>query len=97
MLSEDDGKTWYGHLVLDERADVSYPDGVERSDGVSYVIYDRERTGAKEILLATFTEDDVAAGEPTSRVCRLNGVVSRASRAHPSDRMGLPTRWSEKA
>ncbi|MGH9511406.1 MAG: sialidase family protein [Terriglobales bacterium] len=50
-LSENDGRTWYGHLLLDERADVSYPDGVESPDGVCYVIYDRERTRAKEILL----------------------------------------------
>jgi len=96
MLSENDGKSWYGHLVLDERADVSYPDGVEGPNGVSYVIYDRERTGAKEILLATFTEDDVAAGEPTARVCQLKRVVSRVPQARPSDRMGLPTRWREE-
>jgi BNR repeat protein len=96
MLSENDGQSWYGHLVLDERADVSYPDGVEGPNGVSYVIYDRERTGAKEILLATFTEDDVAAGEPTARVCRLKRVVSRVPQARPSDGMGLPTRWREE-
>lgn len=77
MLSDDDGKSWYGHLLLDERPDVSYPDGIESPDGVSYVIYDRERTGAKEILLARFTEDDVAAGKPVSRVCRLKTIVSR--------------------
>jgi predicted neuraminidase len=96
MLSDDDGKSWYGHLLLDERADVSYPDGVEGPNGVSYVIYDRERTGAKEILLATFTEDDVAAGEPASRVCRLKRLVSRVPQDRPSDGRGLPTRWREE-
>jgi BNR repeat-like domain len=96
MLSDNDGKTWYGHLVLDERADVSYPDGIESSGGLSYVIYDRERTGAKEILLAKFTEEDVAAGEPVSQLCRLKRVVSRAPQAHPSDRMGVPMRRREK-
>jgi predicted neuraminidase len=79
MLSEDDGATWYGHLVLDERHDVSYPDGVETSDGVSYIIYDRERTRAKEILLATFTEEDVEAGKPVSAACRLKQLVNRSS------------------
>lgn len=79
MLSDNDGKSWYGHLLLDERANVSYPDGIESSEGVFHVIYDRERTGAKEILWATFTEDDVAAGEPLSGACRLKRVVSRVT------------------
>jgi hypothetical protein len=79
MLSDNDGKSWYGHLLLDERENVSYPDGIESSEGVCYVIYDRQRTSAKEILLAIFTEDDVGAGEPASLACRLKRVVSRAS------------------
>lgn len=78
-LSDDDGKTWYGHLVLDERQDVSYPDGIETSEGVSYVIYDRERTRAREILLASFTEADVEAGKPVSKVCRLKQLVNRVT------------------
>jgi hypothetical protein len=78
MLSEDEGKTWYGHLILDERSDVSYPDGVEGSGGVCYVIYDRERTKAKEILLARFTETDVEAGKPATEACRLKQLVSKA-------------------
>jgi hypothetical protein len=78
MLSDDDGATWYGHLLLDERSDVSYPDGTESADGTCYVIYDRERIGAKEVLLATFTESDVAVGRPVSRVCKFKGVVSKA-------------------
>ena len=80
MLSEDDGTSWYGHLLLDERFDVSYPDGIEGSNGNCYVIYDRERTGAKEILLATFTENDVAAGRPVSCACKLKRVISKAGR-----------------
>jgi BNR repeat-like domain len=77
MLSEDEGRTWYGHLVLDERPAVSYPDGIETSDGVSYIAYDRERSQAKEILLATFTEADVEAGKPISKICRLKQVVNK--------------------
>ena len=57
-ISKDDGKTWIGGLMLDERQDVSYPDGQETDDGI-FVIYDRDRTGDGEIILAKFTEQDV--------------------------------------
>ncbi len=80
-LSDDDGKSWYGNLLLDERAEVSYPDGIETAEGVSYVVYDRERTQAKEILLATFTEADVEAGKPASDQCRLKVLINRGVRA----------------
>jgi hypothetical protein len=39
-----------------------------------YLIYDRERKGAREILMATFTEEDVRKGEGA----RLRVVVNRA-------------------
>lgn len=61
-LSDDDGRTWGAHLLLDERADVSYPDATVADDGRIRVIYDRERYNAREILLASFTEADVLAG-----------------------------------
>jgi hypothetical protein len=48
MISEDELKTRKGFLILDERNDVSYPDGVEASDGYIYIIYDRERTGERK-------------------------------------------------
>ncbi|MCA9018436.1 MAG: exo-alpha-sialidase, partial [Planctomycetaceae bacterium] len=38
-LSTDDGKTWQGGLLLDERPGVSYPDGVQSDDGTIYIIY----------------------------------------------------------
>ena len=70
MLSADDGQTWYGHLLLDGRDAVSYPDGIESEDGRIYLIYDRDRTGAKEILMTVFTEQDVAAGKFISASAR---------------------------
>ena len=57
-LSEDDGLTWKYKKNIDPRRGVSYPD-VAVNDGKIYLAYDRERTGAKEILLATFTEEDI--------------------------------------
>lgn len=62
FLSEDDGVTWGGGLMLDERLGVSYPDGVEDETGTQWVVYDFDRKGAKEIRLATFTETDVLRG-----------------------------------
>ena len=62
LLSYDDGKTFPYSLLLDERSDVSYPSGNITADGRVIVAYDRERTGAREILLASFTEDDIRNG-----------------------------------
>jgi hypothetical protein len=76
-LSDDEGRSWYGHLLLDERSDVSYPDGIETSDGVIYVIYDRERTKAKEILFGRLTEGDIEAGRPVSPECRLKQLINK--------------------
>ena len=75
-LSADDGQTWDGGLMIDERRSVSYPDAVEDADGTVWLIYDRERSGAAEILMATFTEADILAGRPTSSACRLRVNVS---------------------
>lgn len=61
-LSDDDGRTWRAHLLLDERSEVSYPDATVDAEGRIRVIYDRERAKAREILFASFTEDDVLAG-----------------------------------
>ncbi|MEN6549546.1 MAG: sialidase family protein [Armatimonadia bacterium] len=80
LLSDDDGATWPWKLLLDGRDSVSYPDGFQAPDGTIQIIYDRERYGAKEILLARFTEEDIMAGEPKSAVCRLQHVVNQAGR-----------------
>lgn len=77
LLSDDDGQTWPHRLLLDGRNDVSYPDGFQDPEGVIHIIYDRERYGAKEILLASFTETDVLAGKPASAACRLQRLVNR--------------------
>jgi len=84
-LSLDDGRTWSGGLLLDEREGVSYPDGVQAPDGKIYVIYDYSRFYAKQILLAIFREEDVAAGKLVSEEARLGLEVNRATggRAYP--------------
>ncbi|MBI5684579.1 MAG: exo-alpha-sialidase [Verrucomicrobia bacterium] len=82
-LSDDDGKTWKGGLLLDERKNVSYPDGVQAADGLIYVIYDWERIRDKEILMAAFTEDDVLAGKLASSKGRLRVLVNKATGVNP--------------
>jgi hypothetical protein len=88
MLSEDECESWKGFLLLDERDQVSYPDGVEDDKGSIYIIYDRERGAAynkdlnvsdmaKEILMAKFTEEDVLAGTPVHPGCRLKIIVDK--------------------
>ncbi len=60
-LSKDDGKTWQGGLVLDNRLNVSYPDADEDDNGNIYVCYDYERYKQQEIYVAKITEADILA------------------------------------
>jgi hypothetical protein len=79
FISADDGKTWSGGLLLDERSGVSYPDGQQTADGLIRVIYDYSRTGDRHILMATFKEEDAAAGKPVTDAVRLRQLVSEAT------------------
>ena len=82
FISKDDGHTWSGGLMLDERNGVSYPDGDQDASGLIRIIYDYSRTGDRTILMATFREEDAAAGKPTSDAVRLRQLVSKASGGH---------------
>ena len=75
-ISKDDGSSWSKGLLLDRRNCVSYPDGQQGPDGNIFIIYDRQRIGTREILMATFSENDVIAGKPKSAMAALRMVVS---------------------
>lgn len=75
-LSADDGRTWAGGLLLDARSGVSYPDGQQDGPDVIHVIYDYDRTGARAILTARFTEADVLARERVTPVSALRRRVA---------------------
>lgn len=60
-LSEDDGKTWKYKKCIDTRENISYPDAAY-FDGVIYLSYDRGRCTDREILFASFTEQDIIEG-----------------------------------
>lgn len=79
FVSKDDGQTWIGGLLLDERGGVSYPDGQQTDDGRIRIIYDFSRRDARHILMATFREEDVAAGKPVSSDVKMRQLVSEAS------------------
>lgn len=87
MISRDEGKTFEGFLLLDERSDVSYPD-VKEHHGALYIIYDRERgahyhadrdytDAAREILFAKVTEEDILAGKLIEQNSSLKNTVSK--------------------
>ncbi len=76
-LSEDEGKSWQGGLMLDERKTISYPDGFEAPDVTIYISYDRNRATDGEILMARFTEEDVLAREFEGPKSRGKILISR--------------------
>lgn len=83
LLSEDDGRSWTGALLLDERGPatgrggVAYPDATETVDGQIYAVHDCDRRGAGEIIMSVFTEEDILAGKIVSPGSRLHNVVSQ--------------------
>ena len=88
-LSTDDGRTWQGGLMLDERPGVSYPDATEEPGGVISVIYDYERSKARQILMARFNELNLLRGKP-SRTTRLKIQVNEAVGSARSNINGTP-------
>jgi hypothetical protein len=79
MLSEDDGQTWPYSLLLDERDAVSYPDATEDENGLITVVYDRERYAAREILMATLTEQDIRSGTCVTEACQMKMIINQAT------------------
>jgi hypothetical protein len=77
FCSDDDGRTWAGGLVIDQRTGVSYPDGFESPDGLIHIVYDRNRYTDAEILLARFRETDVLAGQFQSPDAGQRIIITR--------------------
>lgn len=86
-VSEDDGKTWKGGLMLDERPFVTYPDGTQAPDGTIYVQYDHQRYMG-DILMARFTEEDILAGKLVNPNSRLQMLVHHSE---PAESVRLAT------
>lgn len=77
FLSEDDGATWLGGLMIEPRFRCSYPDGDQGPDGTIYITYDRNRGLEREIFCARFTEEDIRAGKIVSPQGRLRMLINR--------------------
>ena len=95
-LSEDDGQTWKGGLLLDERNAVSYPDGFESPDGLIHILYDWNRHTEAEILMAKFREEDVLAGKIVSKDAQLRMLANKATGPKPEELYNgieLPDIW----
>lgn len=78
-LSDDEGQTWHGGLAIesiDRRC--TYPDGFQAPNGQIFIIYDHERTKAKEILMARFCEQDIRAGKLVAEGSKLRMLVNKA-------------------
>ncbi len=82
-LSEDEGQTWRGGLLLDARSVVSYPDGFEAPDGLIHILYDWNRHTDAEILMARFRETDVLAGRIVSADAKLQILANKATALKP--------------
>jgi hypothetical protein len=80
-VSIDDGRSWGGGLMLDEREQVSYPDGFQEADGALWIIYDRARRESGDILFARFREEDAAAGRPVTADVALKQLINRTGLA----------------
>jgi len=76
-LSEDDGRTWPYQLLIDGRDEVSYPDVSLAPDGAFYVIHDRSRPVAKEILCSRIYEEEILAGKLFRPESFENQLVSK--------------------
>jgi predicted neuraminidase len=95
-LSEDEGQTWKGGLLLDERNAVSYPDGFETPDGLIHILYDWNRHTDAEILMAKFREEDVLAGKIVSKDAKLLMLANKATGPKPEklyNGIELPDQW----
>ncbi|RHP34861.1 sialidase family protein [Lachnotalea sp. AF33-28] len=77
-LSQDDGMSWSGNLILDEREDVSYPDAAEDKEGNIYIIYDYSRFNCKEILLCRISEEEILAGKIYRDTSFTKQVIDKA-------------------
>ena len=88
-LSTDDGYTWGSGLLLDDRSEVSYPDGFQAPDGTIHILYDWNRHTDAEILLTTFKEADIAAQTKPART-----LVNKALKPNLPRSITPEPRWN---
>jgi predicted neuraminidase len=92
FLSGDEGRTWGKGLLLDDRAEVSYPDGLQAPDGTIHILYDWNRHTDAEILLTKFKEEDIAKQTKVTRT-----LVNKAYAPHLSKAIKPDPKWTAQA
>lgn len=92
FLSDDDGKTWSKGLLIDDRSEVSYPDGFQAPDGTIHILYDWNRHTDAEILLAKFTEEDFATQPKVGKT-----VVNKAHAPRLAKAITPDPKWTAQA
>lgn len=97
FLSTDDGKTWPHQLLLDDRAEVSYPDGIQAPDGTIHMLYDWNRHTDAEILLAKFREEDLVAGRFNSPGAKPRMLVNKAYAPRLPREIVPDSKWTAQA
>ena len=80
-ISRDEGASWQGGLLIDERDGVSYPDGQQDADGRLHLIHDFDRYGQRQICYSCVTPEEILAG----RLSRPDSFSRPGDR--PADRL----------
>ncbi len=92
FLSNDDGRTWGRGLLIDDRAEVSYPDGFQAPNGDIHILYDWNRHSDAEILHVKFTEKDILSQTKVSKT-----VVNKAHAPHLPKAIQPDPKWTAQA
>jgi hypothetical protein len=92
FLSNDDGRTWGRGLLIDDRAEVSYPDGFQAPNGDIHILYDWNRHSDAEILHVKFSEMDILAQTKVSKT-----VVNKAHAPHLPKAIQPDPKWTAQA
>ena len=79
LISKDDGETWEGCLMIDEREGSQQPDFVEGNDGFIYITYGRAPQFAAESMLAIVTEEDILAGNLVNPNSKLRIIAGKST------------------
>lgn len=97
FLSDDEGKTWGKGLLLDDRSQLSYPDGFQSPDGLVHILYDWNRHTDAEIVFTKFREEDVLAGKFVSPDAQRPIVANKARAPDLSQSNEPEAQWTTQA
>lgn len=85
LISRDDGATWEGFLMIDEREGSEQPGFAEGDNGFIYINYGRAPQMAAETCLAIVTEEDILAGKLVNPGSRLRIVAHKGTGMRETD------------